>query len=166
VSTSLDIDASALIHETVQIYPSVRGTHITIRARTHIDAFAMIRSVGGMGDVLIDEDSRVGPHCVLYSGNGITIGKHVLMAPHVSIVPANHAFYRRDIPMDQQRFLPPRGGVVVEDDVWIGAHSVLLDGAYLEHGSIIAAGSVVRGRVPAYEIWGGVPARFIKCRPA
>jgi acetyltransferase-like isoleucine patch superfamily enzyme len=54
---------------------------------------------------------------------------------------------------------------VVEDEVWIGGRCVLLDGTYIEKGAIIAAGSVVRGRIPAYTIWGGVPARYIKDRP-
>jgi acetyltransferase-like isoleucine patch superfamily enzyme len=162
---ALEIHPEAVVDESVRFYPSVRGTRIVVGARTHIDAFAVIRAVGGTGDVIIDEDSRIGPHCVLYSGNGITIGKHVLMAPHVSLVPANHAFERRDIPIAQQRFMASRGGVVIDDDVWIGAQSVLLDGTHIERGAIIAAGSVVRGRVPAYEIWGGVPAQRIKDRP-
>jgi virginiamycin A acetyltransferase len=162
---ALEIHPEAVVDESVRFYPSVRGTRIVVGARTHIDAFAVIRAVGGTGDVIIDEDSRIGPHCVLYSGNGITIGKHVLMAPHVSLVPANHAFERRDIPIAQQRFMASRGGVVIDDDVWIGAQSVLLDGTHIERGAIVAAGSVVRGRVPAYEIWGGVPAQRIKDRP-
>jgi virginiamycin A acetyltransferase len=162
---ALEIHPEAVVDESVRFYPSVRGTRIVVGARTHIDAFAVIRAVGGTGDVIIDEDSRIGPHCVLYSGNGISIGKHVLMAPHVSLVPANHAFERRDIPIAQQRFMASRGGVVIDDDVWIGAQSVLLDGTHIERGAIVAAGSVVRGRVPAYEIWGGVPAQRIKDRP-
>jgi acetyltransferase-like isoleucine patch superfamily enzyme len=164
-TTPLEIHHEAVVDESVRFYPSVRGTRIVIGARTHIDAFAVVRAVGGTGDVIIEEDSRIGPHCVLYSGNGIHIGNYVLMAPHVSIVPTNHAFERRDVPIAQQRFMASRGGVVVEDDVWIGTHAVLLDGTYIERGAIIAAGSVVRGRVAAYEIWGGVPARRIKIRP-
>src|SRR5712692_10567565 len=121
----LDIDSEAVVDESVRFYPSVRGTRIVVGPRTQIDAFAVIRSVGGLGDIVIDADSRIGPHCVLYSGNGITIGKYVLMAPHVSVMPTNHAFERRDLPIAQQRFLPSRGGVVVEDDVWIGAQAVL-----------------------------------------
>jgi virginiamycin A acetyltransferase len=161
----IEIHPDAIVDPSVRFYPSVRGTRILVGARTRIDAFAVLRAVGGMGDLLIDEDSGVGPHCVLYSGNGIKIGKHVMLAPHVSVVPSNHAFDRRDLYMDQQRFQPSRGGVVIEDDVWIGAQSVLLDGTYIERGAIIAAGSVVRERVPAYQIWGGVPARYIKDRP-
>jgi acetyltransferase-like isoleucine patch superfamily enzyme len=163
--SALEIHPEAVIDESVRLYPSVRGTRIVVGARTHVDAYAIIRSVGGTGDVIIGEDSRIGPHCVLYSGNGIRIGDHVLMAPHVSVVPANHAFDRRDIPIAMQRFMPSRGGVVIDADVWIGAQTVLLDGTHIEQGAIIAAGSVVRGRVPAYEIWGGVPAQRIKDRP-
>jgi virginiamycin A acetyltransferase len=161
----VEIHPEAVVDESVRLYPSVRGTRIVIGARTHVDAFAIIRSVGGSGDVVIGEDSRIGPHCVLYTGNGITIGNFVLMAPHVSLVPTNHAFERRDVPIAQQRFMASRGGVVIEDDVWIGTHAVLLDGTHIERGAIIAAGSVVRGRVPAYQIWGGVPAQRIKDRP-
>jgi virginiamycin A acetyltransferase len=165
MSQPVEIHPDAVVDESVRFYPSVRGTRIVIGARTHVDAFAVIRAVGGTGDVIIGEDSRIGPHCVLYSGNGVTIGKHVLMAPHVSVVPTNHSFERRDMTIDQQRFQPSRGGVVIEDDVWIGSQAVLLDGTHVERGAIVAAGSVVRGRVPAYQIWGGVPANFIKDRP-
>jgi acetyltransferase-like isoleucine patch superfamily enzyme len=148
-----------------RFYPSVRGTRMIVGARTRIDAFAIFRAVGGMGDIVIGEDCFIGPSCVLYSGNGIRLGNDVLLAPQVSIMPTNHAFGRRDVPIRRQRFMPSKGGVVVEDDVWIGTQAVLLDGVYVERGAIIGAGSVVRGRVPAYTIWAGVPARQIGERP-
>lgn len=52
--------------------------------------------------------------------------------------------------------------VIVEEDVWLGARVTLLAGTHIGRGSIIAAGAVVTGCVPAYSIWGGVPAKFIK----
>lgn len=162
---SLAIHPTAVIDPDARIYPSLRGTRIVVGARTRIDAFAVIRAVGGSGDVVIGEDCFINPHCVLYSGNGIHLGDHVLLAPNVSVVPANHAFGRRDVPIAQQRFQLSRGGVVIEDDVWVGAQSVLLDGTHIRRGAIIAAGSVVRGQVAAYSIWGGVPARRLKDRP-
>lgn len=54
--------------------------------------------------------------------------------------------------------------VVVEEDVWIGARVTLLQGTHVGRGSIIAAGAVVTGCIPAYCVWGGVPAHFIKFR--
>lgn len=56
------------------------------------------------------------------------------------------------------------GGVRVDDDVWIGYRSTILDGVHLGQGSVIAAGSVVSSDVPPYAIVGGVPAKVIKYR--
>jgi carbonic anhydrase/acetyltransferase-like protein (isoleucine patch superfamily) len=53
----------------------------------------------------------------------------------------------------------------IEDECLIGMHATILDGARIGKGAVIAAGAVVDGEVPAYEIWGGVPARKIKARP-
>ncbi len=159
MTSALFLDPTAFVSPDARIFPSERGTKITIGAHTQIYEFAVIKAVGGAGDVTIGAHCYINPHCVLYSGNGITFGDYVLLAPGVCVMPTNHAFSRRDIEMRHQGFLPSKGGVVCEDDVWVGANSVLLDGAYIERGAIIAAGSVVRGRVGAYELWGGAPAR-------
>jgi len=47
-------------------------------------------------------------------------------------------------------------------NVWIGAGCIVLPGARIGDNAVIAAGSVVRGEVPAGELWGGVPAKYIK----
>lgn len=159
-----EIDPTAVISPDARIHPSSRGTKIIIGAHSEIYDFAVIKAVGGSGDVVIGEYCYINAHCVLYSGNGIKLGNYVLIAPNCSIVPTNHENGRRDEVMRWQGFAESKGGVVCEDDVWIGANCVLLDGTYIEKGAIIAAGSVVNGRVPAYQIWGGTPAKFIKER--
>lgn len=63
-----------------------------------------------------------------------------------------------------QRFRPSKGGILLEDDVWIGANCVILDGAILRQGCVIGAGSVVRGEVPAYSINVGNPLRLVGWR--
>ena len=161
---ALVVAPTAWISPDARIFPSVRGTRITIGAGSKLFEFAVIRAVGGSGDVTIGERCMINPHCVLDSGSGIVLGNDVALAPGVQIVPANHAYHRRDIPIAQQGFLPSKGGVRIGDDVWIGANAVLLDGAEIGQGAVIAAGSVVSGAVPAFEIWGGVPARKIGVR--
>lgn len=52
--------------------------------------------------------------------------------------------------------------IIVEEDVWIGARVTLLPGTHIGRGAIIAAGSIVNRFVPAYSVWGGVPAKHIK----
>ena len=57
----------------------------------------------------------------------------------------------------EQGFLPSKGGIVIEDDVWIGANCVLLDGAVLRRGCVVGAGSIVRGELLAYTVYAGQP---------
>jgi glycosyltransferase involved in cell wall biosynthesis len=57
----------------------------------------------------------------------------------------------------EQVFQPSRGGIVIEDDVWIGANCVLLDGTVLRRGCVIGAGSLVRGEVAANTVNAGNP---------
>ncbi len=67
---------------------------------------------------------------------------------------------RRDDRLDtEKRRCAP---VVVEDDVFIGAHSTILKGVTIGKGSIIGAGSVVSKSIPPNEIWGGNPIAYIK----
>lgn len=53
-------------------------------------------------------------------------------------------------------------GVRIEDDVFVGAHSIILKGTVIGARSIIGAGSVVSGIIPSDEIWAGNPAKFIR----
>lgn len=67
---------------------------------------------------------------------------------------------RRDDRLDtEKRRAAP---VMVEDDVFIGAHSTILKGVTIGKGSIIGAGSVVSKSIPPNEIWGGNPIAYIK----
>lgn len=52
--------------------------------------------------------------------------------------------------------------VEINDNVFIGAHSVILKGVTIGENSIIAAGSIVSKSIPSNEIWGGNPAKFIR----
>lgn len=153
------------ISPTARIHGSVKGSRIVIGSHSEIYDYVTIRCVGGSGDVIIGQHCYVNPTCVLYSGNGIRLGDYVLLAPGVMIMPTNHNFARRDIPIRHQGFSSSKGGIVIEDDVWLGANSVVLDGAHIGRGAIVAAGSVVTGNIPPYEIWGGVPAKRIRDRP-
>ncbi len=164
-STALTLGEGVYLSPDARIHPSVRGTRIVIGAHTQIYDFVSIRAVGGGGDLVMGEHCYINPQCVIYTGNGITMGNYVLLAPGVMLMPTNHAFGRRDIPIRHQGFQESKGGITIEDDVWIGANSVILDGTHIGKGAIIAAGSVVRGTVPPNEIWGGIMARKIKDRP-
>lgn len=57
-----------------------------------------------------------------------------------------------------------KGDIIIKNDVWIGANSILVDGITIGNGAVVAAGSVVTKDVPPYAIVGGNPAKVIKYR--
>jgi acetyltransferase-like isoleucine patch superfamily enzyme len=154
----LSIAPSARISPLADIEDSQRGTRIVIEDSVVIDAFVKIKPAGGSGDLVIGRCSVINAGCVLYTGNGIRVGSNVLIAANCTLAPTNHAFDDPDTPIRGQGFQPSRGGIVIGDDVWIGANCVLLDGTSIGAGSVIGAGSLVRGTLPPFCLAHGSPA--------
>ena len=111
--------------------------------------------------VRLGNNSGLGINCRI-SGK-VIIGDNVMMGPNVCIFTKNHEFSRMDIPMNQQG-MSAEHPVVIGDDVWIGANSVILPGVTIESGAIIGAGAIVTKNVPRNAIVGGNPAKVIKFR--
>lgn len=59
---------------------------------------------------------------------------------------------------------PKKKNTIIGDDVWIGHRVVIMEGVTIASGVIVAAGSVVTKNICDCEIYGGVPAVFIKHR--
>lgn len=110
--------------------------------------------------IRIGRDSLIGELNVLRGQGGITIGDRVYTAPLVQILAVNHVFNDPHRPMIEQGITAE--GIVVEDDVWIGAGAIITDGVCIGRGAVIAAGAVVTKDVPAHTVVGGVPARVLK----
>ena len=94
----------------------------------------------------------------------ITIGDNVKIGGNVVIYDTDfhslYKFHRRKDIEDVQYI--NTSAVVIENDVFIGAHSIILKGVTIGEGAVIGAGSVVTKSIPANEIWGGNPAKFIR----
>lgn len=160
----IELDPEARVSALSDIEDSVRGSCIKIGARTIIDAFVKIKPAGGIGDVVIGSDCVINSGCVLYTGNGIRIGQGVAIAANCTLAPVNHEFRQRNVLIRNQGFSRSKGGIIIEDDVWIGANCVLLDGAVLRQGCVIGAGSLVKDEIPAYSIQAGNPLRLLGWR--
>ncbi len=160
----IDVDPSAVVSPLADIEDSVRGSRIVIGERSVVDAFVKVKPAGGAGDMVVGADVVINSGCVFYTGNGIVIGNSVAIAANCTFAPVNHEYRSRERLIRSQGFRPGKGGIVIEDDVWIGANCVLLDGARVRRGAVIAAGSVVRGELQAYGVYGGNPLRQLGSR--
>lgn len=92
----------------------------------------------------------------------VTIGSDVAIGPMTLIQGANHNFDRLDLPIIQQGHKP--SSVIIEDNVWIAAHCVILPGVRIHSGAVVAAGAVVSRDVPANAVVAGTPAKVIRYR--
>lgn len=118
---------------------------------------------GKTGGVTIGNKTDIGCNTVITSGAGIFIGRSVLIAANCYIGGGRYITDRLDIPMMEQGVYT-KGAVVIEDDVWLGAGSTVLDGVKIGKGCIVGAGAVVTKDLPEYAIATGVPAKIIKTR--
>lgn len=108
------------------------------------------------------DNVSINPMSYLSGIGGLSIGNNVSIAHRVTIMTASHNHESKEIPIrDQGLIIKP---VTIGDDVWIGAGVTIVAGKTIGTGSIIGANSLVTKNVPTYEIWGGVPAKYLKSR--
>ena len=153
------IHSDSKISKLASIEISNKGTTTSIGKLSVIDDFVKIKHVGGCGNIIIGSDSYINSGSVLYSGNGINIGDNVLIGPNCSITPVNHEYKDKKSLISQQGFKKSKGGVTIENDVWIGANVVILDGAIIRKGAIIGANSLVNSEIEEYSINYGNPCK-------
>lgn len=110
----------------------------------------------------LGHDVDLAKDVMITTSGGVCLGNRVLVGYGVKIISSNHR-------------IPPNYGhifssghehekITIEDDVWLGANSIVLPGVTIGKGAVIAAGSIVSKDVPAFSIVGGVPAKLIKKR--
>jgi acetyltransferase-like isoleucine patch superfamily enzyme len=148
----------------VQIDPRAfiaRGGHVTLGEGTVIRAGAMLLPSSGF--IAIGNKTSVNQYTVINGQGGVIIGNSVMIAAFVAMFAANHDFADPTIPMAEQG-TSTKGGIKIEDDVWIGTHAVILDGVSIGRGSVIGAGAVVTQDVPPYSVMMGVPAKRVRSR--
>ncbi len=158
----LNLGKNVCINDRVVIYQDVNGGPINIDNRVFIHNECIIQTGEG-GCVTVGADTHLQPRCIL-SGykSGIEIGRRVLIAPQCGFYPYDHGFESGKRIVDQP--LKSKGGIIVEDDCWIGFNSTILDGVRIGEGAVIGAGSVVTNDIPQNAVAVGSPAKIIKKR--
>jgi acetyltransferase-like isoleucine patch superfamily enzyme len=110
--------------------------------------------------IKIGKDSLIGEYSVIRGQGGVTIGDRVYTSPFTQIIAVNHVFDDPQRPFIEQGITAE--GIIIEDDVWLGAGAIITDGVRVGKGAVVAAGAVVTKDVPPHTVVGGVPAKPIK----
>jgi acetyltransferase-like isoleucine patch superfamily enzyme len=150
------LDSNTYLHACPQGIELGDGTIVMHGAVLHVYNFRGIPHSG----IKIGRDSLVGEYSVIRGQGGVTIGERVYTSPFTQIIAVNHVFDDPERPFVDQGITAQ--GIVIEDDVWLGANVVVTDGVHIGKGAVVAAGAVVTKDVPAHTVVAGVPARPIK----
>ncbi len=119
-------------------------------------------STGYKGYVKIGNDVIVGANSLLHGPGGIDIGDNVLIGDQTILNAGKHIYSSINMHILEQGITME--GIVINDDVWIGAGTIVTDGVTISKGAVIEAGSVVNSDVPAYAVVAGTPAKVVNFR--
>jgi acetyltransferase-like isoleucine patch superfamily enzyme len=109
---------------------------------------------------------HIGDRCVIGRGShivahqSIEIGDDVFTGPYVYITDQNHAYADPDTPIGAQ--WPVNSAVSIGSGSWLGTGAIILPGSVIGRNVVVAAGAVVRGKVPDRSVVAGVPARVVR----
>lgn len=136
------------------------GNHIIISDYTKIAVDN--RFACNNAKLFIGDNTYIGEfNNIRVGGADINIGSNCLISQHITIVSSNHSIAMGGQINEQGWIAKP---VIICDDVWVGANSVILPGITIGKGAVVGAGSVVTKDVPAYAIVMGNPAKIKKYR--
>ena len=146
---------------------------IRIGVGTRINSASWTNPIGGndrtylqimRGGVLSLGDNSAISNTAITVAESVNIGRNVFIGAGCKIYDTDfhpiEAEFRFGDTVDITRTKTKR--IIIEDGAFIGGHSIILKGTHIGENSVIGAGSVVAGNIPANEIWAGNPARFIK----
>ena len=129
----------------------------------HLNMFAPVKLFADRPGAIITigEKTRIHGSC-LHAYLSINIGQRCLIAANCQIIDGSGHDLSFD---DVENRINTKGNcrpIIIEDDVWIGANTIILPGVRIGRGSVIGAGSVVTKDVPLMVVAAGNPARVIK----
>ncbi len=150
------LDEAVYIHAAPHGVEIGRNTMIMHGAILHVYNFRDLPN----SRIRIGESCLIGEYTVIRGQGGVTIGNRVYTSPMVQILAVNHVFEDPTRPFTEQGITAE--GIVIEDDVWLGASAVIMDGVRIGRGSVVAAGAVVTKDVPPHTVVAGVPARVTR----
>lgn len=142
------------IGENVKINSSLKANPIGGDTKT------IIRTINN-GSILVGNNTGISNSTIVARGN-VSIGDNVLIGGSCRIYDTDFHSLNLDERIQTEDNGIVTKGIIIEDGVFIGAHSIILKGVKIGERSIVGAGSVVTKNIPRGELWAGNPAKFIR----
>lgn len=114
---------------------------------------------GANPDLTIEPQVFIGRNSFIGVFQPVSIGAKTIIGAYSYIISGDHAISDLKLPICDQGYVGKP--IVIGQNVWLGCHVVVLKGVSIGEGAVVAAGAVVTADIPAFEIWGGVPAKKI-----
>jgi maltose O-acetyltransferase len=135
------------------LLPYKSGKNVLIWDGTHIDSPSRLQ---------IGNNVSINRGCIIHAGGNVVISDNVLIGPGVVVYSQNHNYNQKDKNINLQGYNVAQ--VNIEENVWVGARSIILPGVSIGANSIVGAGSVVTKDVEMNTVVAGNPAKIIKKR--
>jgi len=136
------------------------NSSIKLESNTRIDRGVRILA-NNHSSIKVMEGARIGLYSVLNGGDSIQVGRKTLISGFVYLQTSMHN-YEKGSEIQNQGFTHQE--IILDDDVWIGAHAVILPGTRLGKGTVVGSNAVVNASFPENSVVAGVPAKLIKTR--
>lgn len=149
----VELHPSAFVADTARIFAEPHR-RVVVGAGASVAAECVVH-----GPVVIGDASSLNPRVSIDGGRaGVRIGRGTRIATGCALFAFDHGI-APERPIAEQ---PVRSlGIIVGDDVWIGANAGVTDGVRIGDHAVVGMGAVVTRDVPPYAIVAGVPARVI-----
>ncbi|CEF48519.1 unnamed protein product [uncultured bacterium] len=160
----------AVFHSTAVVHNAGAASKIHVGSFSHVSGILQV--FADCGTIRIGDYSFLGDNSRIICAADVTIGDRVQIAHNCSIMDTDvhslnpqlrHQEFVGNVTVGQRDVTNiPKQPVLIEDDVWIAGHCVILKGVRIGRGSVIGAGSVVTGDIPANVLAYGNPARVVR----
>jgi acetyltransferase-like isoleucine patch superfamily enzyme len=158
----LQLGANVFIGDRVKIFEDRDGGSVELADRVYLHNDTNLQTGDG-GSLKIGADTHIQPRCQFSAHRGlIQIGEGVQIAPNCAFYLGESQITPAELIKNQS--LPTKGGIIVDDDAWLGYGALVLDGVRIGKGAVIGSGAVVNQDIQDGAIAIGVPARVIGMR--
>ncbi|MDA8815003.1 acyltransferase [Luminiphilus sp.] len=135
--------------------------NIHLGSGTYVKQGARLCPCNEQAEIVVGNRTTIGYDSIIFASGRIQIGDDCMIAPRVYLVDSDHGVELGEKMNVQANNVEP---IVVQDDVWVATGVVILKGTFIGQGCIVAANSVVKGRLEPFSIYAGAPARKVGVR--